>query len=70
VSAPRTRGSVTVFDAVRGDGVVTTELGESLYFHCVTIADGSRVVPLGAQVSGIRAVGRLGEDEIEDLRQE
>ncbi len=65
----RITGGVVSFDEFRGDGVVTTELGESLYFHCVSIADGTRVIPIGTFVSGIRVVGRLGQDEIADLRQ-
>ncbi len=65
----RITGAVVSFDEFRGDGVVTTELGESLYFHCVNIADGTRVIPIGTFVSGIRVVGRLGLDEIADLRQ-
>ena len=65
----RITGGVVSFDEIRGDGVVTTELGESLYFHCVNIADGTRVIPIGTFVSGIRVVGRLGQDEIADLRQ-
>jgi cold shock CspA family protein len=69
VGALRITGKVVSFDDQRGDGVVTTDLGESMYFHCVNIADGTRSVPLGAFVSGIRAVGRLGADEITDLQQ-
>jgi len=69
VSDRRILGHVASFDEARGDGVVVTELGESLYFHCVNIADGTRQVTVGAQVSGLRAVGRLGSDELVDLQE-
>ncbi len=60
----RVEGVVTAFDEARGDGEVTTELGERLYLHCVSIADGSRRVEVGARVVGERRVGRRGADEI------
>jgi cold shock CspA family protein len=68
VSNLRISGRVASFDEARGDGVVVTELGESLYFHCVQIADGTRNISVGAEVSGLRAVGRLGSDELIDLQ--
>jgi len=64
----RVHGQVALFDEDRGDGVVSTDLGESLYFHCVSIADGSRVIALGAKVNAERSVGHLGCDEVIDLR--
>ncbi|HQU26228.1 MAG TPA: hypothetical protein PLS29_04265 [Acidimicrobiales bacterium] len=60
----RVEGVVTSFDEARGDGEVTTTRGERLYLHCVSIADGSRRVALGARVVGERRVGRRGADEI------
>ncbi len=45
------RGRVEAFDEARGLGTVRAEPGgESLGFHCTSIADGSRRVPTGATV--------------------
>lgn len=57
------RGVVAEFDEARGLGVVVTDTGEALGFHCVEIADGSRTIPVGAPVEASRAAGRLGRDE-------
>ena len=62
------RGHVFSFDGSRGDGVIVTDLGESLYFHCVTIADGTRTISLGAEINARRSVGHLGLDEAIDVR--
>jgi len=58
------RGFVDSFDEARGVGVVTSEEGESLGFHCVDIADGTRTILVGARVRARRSVGRLGHDEL------
>ena len=57
------RGVVEAFDDDRGDGLIRTDGGEGFYFHCVSIADGSRSITLGALVSARRGVGHLGHDE-------
>ncbi len=56
-------GVVRDFDEHRGDGTLETTTGESLYFHCVNIADGSRRIPVGATVVAQRCVGLRGRDE-------
>jgi cold shock CspA family protein len=61
------KGRVEVFDEHRGDGLVRTDEGEGLYFHCVNIADGSRSIAVGERVSVNRAVGRLGRDEAVEI---
>ena len=61
------KGRVEVFDEHRGDGLVRTDRGEGLYFHCVNIADGSRSIAVGERVSVNRAVGRLGRDEAVEI---
>jgi hypothetical protein len=63
-----TQGVIEAFDERRGDGVFRSNLGEALYFHCVTIADGTRTIDVGAKADGERAVGHLGRDEIMDVR--
>jgi cold shock CspA family protein len=57
------RGLVEAFDDRRGDGVIRTDDGEHLYFHCVDIVDGSRSIEPGTLVSLRRGVGHLGRDE-------
>jgi cold shock CspA family protein len=53
-SAPRAwldvRGRVAAFDAHRGYGTIAGDNGDSHFFHCTQIADGSRVIDIGAQV--------------------
>ena len=61
-------GVVDSFDEQRGDGEIRSDVGESLYFHCVALWDGSRVIAPGSRVSGRRAVGRLGRDEVVDVQ--
>jgi cold shock CspA family protein len=60
-------GRIETFDERRGDGLMRTDEGVVLYFHCVNIADGSRSVVVGETVSARRAVGRLGHDEALDI---
>ena len=57
-------GVVISFDDRRGDGFVRSDEGEDLYFHCVSINDGSRHVDEGERVSARRSVGRRGHDEV------
>jgi cold shock CspA family protein len=57
------QGIITDFSDARGDGHLRTDEGELLYFHCVTIADGSRHVDAGARVVATRRVGLRGRDE-------
>lgn len=58
---------VVSFDEARGDGVVRDARGRDFYFHCVTIADGSRHVDVGARVRAQRRVGLRGRDEASNL---
>ena len=37
-------GTVSAFDAQKGYGTVTGDDGETWFFHCTQIADGSRLV--------------------------
>jgi cold shock CspA family protein len=47
----RDRGVVTRFDETSGIGVVTGVDGVELTFHAVAIADGTRTIAVGAEVS-------------------
>jgi cold shock CspA family protein len=60
-------GVVESFDERRGDGIVKSDRGERLYFHCVTIADGTRHIDPGARVRARRRVGHVGHDEVDDV---
>ncbi len=60
-------GVVASFDDRRGDGVLLTDAGEHLYFHCVAIADGTRTIGEGLRARGRRGVGRTGRDEVLDV---
>ena len=60
-------GIVEAFDERRGDGSVRSDDGERLYFHCVSIADGTRQIDPGVRVQAYRRVGHLGRDEVIDV---
>jgi hypothetical protein len=60
-------GVIAAFDDARGDGVFRSSRGESLYFHCVNILDGSRTIRVGVRARAIRAVGHVGFDEATDV---
>lgn len=64
----RVTGVVESFDDRRGDGVVRGDHGERLYFHCVSIADGTRHIEVGARIEATRHVGHLGRDEASDVK--
>jgi CspA family cold shock protein len=56
------RGRVVEFDEDRGLGLIAA--GEATYsFHCTQIADGSRSVDVGADVSFEVRAGHLGRWE-------
>lgn len=63
----RHTGRVEEFSTERGLGVLATTDGP-LGFHCTAIADGSRRIDVGAEVSFVRRPGRLGVDEGWDIR--
>ena len=54
-------GTVTAFDAVVGLGIIDLE-GDSVPFHCIAIADGSREISVGTLVSVVTA-RRFGRRE-------
>jgi cold shock CspA family protein len=60
-------GVVESFDDRRGDGIILSDEGERLYFHCVSILDGSREISVGQRVNAARHVGHVGRDEAIDL---
>ncbi len=44
------RGTVVAFDEARGLGEVESD-GSRYPFHCTAIADGTRTIPVGVEVS-------------------
>ena len=61
-------GTVTTFDDHVGAGTVTGgPAGETWFFHCTRIADGSRTVPVGAAVRFRLVPGPTGLEAV-DLR--
>jgi len=61
------RGTVTDFDADRGLGSVTTTDGSVHEFHCIEIADGTRDIAVGTDVS-FDLLAKLGRYEAANLR--
>lgn len=56
------RGRVSAFDDARGLG--TIESGDNAYpFHCTQIADGTRTIEVGADVTFELTPGHLGRYE-------
>jgi cold shock CspA family protein len=65
--APLYLGHVTAFDARRGWGTVTDTAGAAFDFHATAIADGSRRIALGTEVSFVVAPGHRGRYEARGL---
>ena len=61
------RGAVTAFDEVVGLGVISGTGGEEYPFHCIEIADGSRSLETGAEVS-FDLLAKLGRWEAANIR--
>lgn len=60
-------GTVTSFDDVTGLGEITGADGATIPFHCVSIADGTRTIEVGARVrfSELLKLGRREAGRIE-----
>ena len=61
-------GTVTAFDGPRGVGEVTAADGAVFPIHCTQIADGTRIIAVGAPVSYAVVAGHRGQWEAADLR--
>ena len=61
------RGTVAAFDAEQGLGTVSGEDGVEYPFHCIEIADGTRMIEPGARVS-FDLLAKLGRWEASNLR--
>jgi len=65
----RLSGTVTEFDEALGLGVIDSDDGTAFGFHCVSIADGSRLIDVGTRVS-FGVLLKLGRREAADIRPE
>jgi cold shock CspA family protein len=61
-------GTVDTFDDARGVGTVRAADGRRFFFHCTTIADGSRTVAVGTRVEFDVVPGHLGRWEASTVR--
>jgi CspA family cold shock protein len=61
------RGVVASFDEPVGIGVVTGEDGRDYPFHCTQIADGTRTIPSGAEVTFEVIAGHQGRWEAAEI---
>jgi cold shock CspA family protein len=61
------RGVVTSFDEQSGLGVVTAANGTDHPFHCIEIADGTRTIDVGVEVS-FDLLAKLGRWEAANVR--
>ena len=62
----RLAGTVGEFDEDRGLGVIETADGVSYPFHCIEIADGTRRIAVGAEVTFVR-LAKLGRYEAAEI---
>jgi len=60
------QGTVTAFDEPSGLGVVTGDDGVDHPFHCIEIADGTRRIAVGAEVTFVR-LAKLGRYEAAEI---
>jgi len=61
------RGVVTALDERSGLGTIAGRDGGSYAFHCIEIADGSRAIGIGAEVS-FDLLAKLGRWEAANIR--
>jgi cold shock CspA family protein len=61
-------GFVTAFDDGRGLGVITGDDESEIGFHCTAIADGTRTIEVGLEVSYVTRARHLGRWEAGDIR--
>jgi len=61
-------GTVAAFDEAKGYGTLRADDGRDLFFHCTQIADGTRTIPVGANVAFEVVAGRNVRWEATDIR--
>lgn len=63
-------GTVNAFDDFGGWGTVTDDAGTERFFHCTAIADGTRTIAVGTEVTFTVAPGAVGRWEAAHLTAE
>jgi CspA family cold shock protein len=63
----RRRGKVSAFDEAVGLGTITTVTGDEHLFHCIEIANGSRTIDVGTEVS-FDLLAKFGRWEAANVR--
>lgn len=63
----RTSGTVASFDDAAGYGTVIDREGRAWFFHCTAIADRTRSIAEGTEVSFGIVAGRMGRWEADEL---
>jgi len=63
----RRRGTVTAFDESAGLGLISAANGVEHPFHCIEIADGSRAIDPGTEVS-FDLLAKFGRWEAANIR--
>ncbi len=61
------RGAVTAFDDAAGLGTISSIDGQEHPFHCIEIADGSRSIDVGTEVS-FDLLAKFGRWEAGNIR--
>jgi len=61
------RAVVNAFDEAAGLGSLTSHDGSGYSFHCIEIADGSRTIEIGTEVS-FDVLAKLGRWEASNIR--
>ncbi len=56
-------GTVADFDEQKGYGTLRADDGRELFFHCTQIADGSRTIAVGTEITFEIIPGHLGRWE-------
>jgi cold shock CspA family protein len=62
-------GRVADYDDHKGWGHIATGDGRLLFFHCTAIADGTRTVPVGADVEYEEVTDPRGKPEAANVRE-
>lgn len=57
------RGTVDSFDEHRGYGTLRADDGSEVFFHCTRIADGTRTIAVGTEVTFDLVPGHHGRYE-------
>jgi len=65
---PALRGRVLAFDDHRGRGEVEDSEGRTAPFHCTAVADGTRTIAIGTEITFRLVTGPVGVQEAADLR--